>query len=720
MKYTRYAFISYQSAEAAIKAFKETHSLSLESRSIIVRFRRHKGAVGLPGQSKTPGHLGEEATNSKIQGSNNEVKVKKTSISLTDDGVDLHDGPMEIDEDDYDIPYHDDLDDQYNSDFDDSLLDNISPNKESKKLIRDELPINRNLNTSHKGSSVPKPTKSMAKKDSSITVFEDPKKSKTNEPNASEAAKKNVEQKLGEILPNVLTQLLNSNEIKQEPFEKEYVEQLLQNQFVPEFASQLAAMAMGAIKSEPLVAELLLRKKPGKVPMPILCADEIKTEPVEQTDHEVTIPNLIPKTETPDSDDQDDFTDDYTNQRSTRRFREPMYKRLQKFKRYRPDNIPVNITQPEEPIEDFDMSYILDYISEEQAQFEELNKETTIHTTNYITSSFRPKSDETTSNMNNSSNVSTSQGFEISDTSSKLATAAFETSSPLLIRLPLAKPNEANTVESSSVSDSSCHLSSSLGTSLETKNQANIGATSPTKTPPPIGKPTAAVSPLITITDTQLAANLSSDNSLLSGRSSINSSQLSSISSSSTRLASQNVRTSISTGSSFLSSTTAHSVGTPVAVNSPVAAVSPLSHTNCDLSSNSGPSHMKNSNYSLTSLISGYNLPGNSSHIMSLLERSQHVSVSPNNSRSIKISNVVRNTKTKGLSAVISPQLPARSAAQSSKSTSNVLGSVYSQDKQSKVNISFDDFSEDEEDNTDYVALLGAPPPNLDDFINKT
>lgn len=59
----------------------------------------------------------------------------------------------------------------------------------------------------------------MAKKDSSITVFEDPKKSKTNEPNASEAAKKNVEQKLGEILPNVLTQLLNSNEIKQEPFE---------------------------------------------------------------------------------------------------------------------------------------------------------------------------------------------------------------------------------------------------------------------------------------------------------------------------------------------------------------------------------------------------------------------------------------------------------------------------------------------------------------------
>lgn len=36
----------------AIKAYKENHNLVLDSRSIIVRFRRQKGQIDLPGESK--------------------------------------------------------------------------------------------------------------------------------------------------------------------------------------------------------------------------------------------------------------------------------------------------------------------------------------------------------------------------------------------------------------------------------------------------------------------------------------------------------------------------------------------------------------------------------------------------------------------------------------------------------------------------------------------
>lgn len=48
---------------------------------------------------------------------------------------------------------------------------------------------------------------------------------------------------------------------------------------VPDFANHITALAVDAIKKEPLFAEYLLRKK--QVPMPMLCADEIKTEPAE-------------------------------------------------------------------------------------------------------------------------------------------------------------------------------------------------------------------------------------------------------------------------------------------------------------------------------------------------------------------------------------------------------------------------------------------------------
>ncbi|XP_066147380.1 uncharacterized protein Pof isoform X1 [Euwallacea fornicatus] len=52
MKYTRYAFVSFNSAEDAIEGFRNTHNTEMYSRNIIVRFRRLHGTVGRPGEPK--------------------------------------------------------------------------------------------------------------------------------------------------------------------------------------------------------------------------------------------------------------------------------------------------------------------------------------------------------------------------------------------------------------------------------------------------------------------------------------------------------------------------------------------------------------------------------------------------------------------------------------------------------------------------------------------
>lgn len=52
MKYTRYAFVSFSTVADAVEAFKKTHSTQLHSKSLIVRFRRLHGPVGMPGETK--------------------------------------------------------------------------------------------------------------------------------------------------------------------------------------------------------------------------------------------------------------------------------------------------------------------------------------------------------------------------------------------------------------------------------------------------------------------------------------------------------------------------------------------------------------------------------------------------------------------------------------------------------------------------------------------
>lgn len=52
MKYTRYAFVAFKNVNDSIEAFRNTRSTELYSKSLIVRFRRLKGTVGLPGETK--------------------------------------------------------------------------------------------------------------------------------------------------------------------------------------------------------------------------------------------------------------------------------------------------------------------------------------------------------------------------------------------------------------------------------------------------------------------------------------------------------------------------------------------------------------------------------------------------------------------------------------------------------------------------------------------
>lgn len=48
--FIRYAFIKFSNAEDAIQAYKEKYNLVIDSRSVVLRFRRGKGNVNPPGQ----------------------------------------------------------------------------------------------------------------------------------------------------------------------------------------------------------------------------------------------------------------------------------------------------------------------------------------------------------------------------------------------------------------------------------------------------------------------------------------------------------------------------------------------------------------------------------------------------------------------------------------------------------------------------------------------
>lgn len=51
-KFTRYAFLHYDTVDDSMDAFKSTYNLTIDARHLVVRFRRNKGRVGLSEKGK--------------------------------------------------------------------------------------------------------------------------------------------------------------------------------------------------------------------------------------------------------------------------------------------------------------------------------------------------------------------------------------------------------------------------------------------------------------------------------------------------------------------------------------------------------------------------------------------------------------------------------------------------------------------------------------------
>lgn len=431
-----------------------------------------------------------------------------------------------------------------------------------------------------------------------------------------------------------------------------------------------------------------------------------------------------------------------------------MYKRPQKFKRYKPgfDNAPANckflklhfdfclgivyrektllsVALPEQPVEDFDMSYLLDYISEEQAQFEELNRET-MEAARYISANLHnmnetnvfPSSTGTNDNCNNSSSDVTTSRPDFSDTfsSKSLTSSTFESCSPVPIRLPMSRPANTETNMSKNLSsDSSNFVSSSIGISSDSRNQFNTGTPPPTRTPPMLGmaesvsvnaKPTATILPVVTVSPLVTDIQTSSSNVSSSGKYTTSSSQLSTISSSTSRPSSQTGRQTISIASQFLSPPTSHCT----TVNSPVTAVAPLTFSSSDqkssnLSSLSTKSASGISPKSADSLLQSKEACTSSfDHVnkstsstpkisrksyIGSLDRDPSIQLTPSNAKNIKITNIIRpGSKAKTGSKPLVRSTPVLTKQRNFLKTSSDF-----QEKQSNLNLSFDEFSEDEE-----------------------
>lgn len=79
-KFTRYAFLHYDNVDESMEAFKSTYNLTIDARSLVVRFRRNKGSVGLSEKGKKAQKPGEAEDDIKKEDST------KTNTKLFDAG----------------------------------------------------------------------------------------------------------------------------------------------------------------------------------------------------------------------------------------------------------------------------------------------------------------------------------------------------------------------------------------------------------------------------------------------------------------------------------------------------------------------------------------------------------------------------------------------------------------------------------------------------------
>ncbi|KAK3921679.1 Protein painting of fourth [Frankliniella fusca] len=141
MRYTRYAFIRFNSVDEAIKAYKENHNLVLDSRSIIVRFRRQKGQIDLPGESKPqqPSKVNvRTADTKKKEEEKKSENSKKETKPEDDDEKDEEEEEEDEEEDEEDNVDDDDDDDEDDGEGEAEDDDDDDDDDDGRKPLQDD------------------------------------------------------------------------------------------------------------------------------------------------------------------------------------------------------------------------------------------------------------------------------------------------------------------------------------------------------------------------------------------------------------------------------------------------------------------------------------------------------------------------------------------------------------------------------------------------------
>ncbi|VEN37366.1 unnamed protein product [Callosobruchus maculatus] len=137
MKFTRYAFVAFKNAVDAIEAYKKTHDTQMYNKSLIVRFRRMNGTIGMLGEPKVQSKTDKDRSQSKSSETNGQMPSEENENETVDNN------PWNIDvstwEESYDDMYDDDCMLDVKPSLEDLEKDVKVPRDIDQFLLRDNL-----------------------------------------------------------------------------------------------------------------------------------------------------------------------------------------------------------------------------------------------------------------------------------------------------------------------------------------------------------------------------------------------------------------------------------------------------------------------------------------------------------------------------------------------------------------------------------------------------
>ncbi|CAH2004241.1 unnamed protein product [Acanthoscelides obtectus] len=135
IKFTRYAFVVFNTAADAMEAYKKTHDRQMYNKSLIVRFRRLNGNIGMLGEPKVQSKAGTEQSQSKDS---------ETSEMPSEENDTADHYPWDIDVSSWELKYNERCYLDEDDDCDDVSLD-VKPSLE--ELERDFQPPMQHIQT---------------------------------------------------------------------------------------------------------------------------------------------------------------------------------------------------------------------------------------------------------------------------------------------------------------------------------------------------------------------------------------------------------------------------------------------------------------------------------------------------------------------------------------------------------------------------------------------